>query len=128
MYRLLFFVLVLAGTGLGLYLGAPWWFPALVAGVAAGVLPLWRRGSFWYALLAGILAWGTFVTYVHLQSEGRLSNRLAVTFGLDSGWWLVVVTALWGGLTAGLGAWFVTSVRRLLTGNHDRRPDLYGKQ
>jgi hypothetical protein len=82
---------------------------ASVVGLATGalalgfLLPVWRRGGFWFAFLGAALVWGAYAGYVHIDSGGRLADRLAVTFGVATGWVLVVITALWGGVTAGLG-------------------------
>lgn len=112
MYRFLYFLAVVAALIVCLYAGAAWWTAAVVGGALAVLFPVWRRGAFWYAWLAGVLVWGVYAGYIHMASEGRLTERLAVTFGMSSGWLLVGTTAVWGGLTAGLGGWFGSSLRR----------------
>lgn len=113
MYRFFYLLAVAAGLILCLWLNAAWWFPALVAAVGAVLFPVWRRSAFWFAWLAGLLVWGIYAGYLHVASEGRLSDRLAVTFGLADGWLLVLTTGVLGGFTAGLGGWFGASLRRL---------------
>lgn len=112
MYRFFYLLAVIAALCLCLFLGFPWWTAAVVGTVLAVVFPLWRRGAFWFAFLAGLLTWGFYTGYLHLWSEGRLTDRLAVTFGLGTGWGLVGTTAAWGALTTALGGWFGASVRR----------------
>lgn len=114
MYRFFLLILVVAGTALSLKYSFPWYLPAVVAGVASGLLPVWRRSAFWFSFLGALLVWGLYTGYLHFESEGRLSDRLAVTFNIGSGWMLVLVTALWGGITGGLGGWFGASIRRSL--------------
>jgi hypothetical protein len=116
MYRFFYLLAIILVTILCLYLSAPWWAPAVAAAVLALVFPVWRRNGFWLAFMAGILVWGLYTGFLHLDSEGRLTDRLAVTFGVGNGWSLVVVTAIWGGITAGLGGWFGASLRKVFEG------------
>ncbi|MFT5998164.1 MAG: hypothetical protein ACI81P_000612 [Neolewinella sp.] len=113
MYRFFLLLAVIIATAICLYTGAAWYAPALTAAALGVLLPVWRRGGFWFAFLGGVLVWGIYTGYLHLDSEGRLSDRLAITFGVGSGWALVGVTALWGGITTGLGAWFGVSLRKV---------------
>jgi hypothetical protein len=88
-----------------------------VGALALGFLfPVWRRGGFWFAFLGAALVWGAYAGYVHIESEGRLGDRLAVTFGVATGWVLVMLTALWGGITAGLGGLTGAALRIALRG------------
>ena len=116
MYRLFLLLSVLATCILALHFDAPWWVPAIGAAGLAGVLPVWRRAGFYFPFLAAVMVWGCYAGYLHLMSEGRLGDRLAVTFGVPTGWVLVVVTALFGGVTAGLGGLFGSSLRIALAG------------
>ncbi|WP_157974421.1 hypothetical protein [Lewinella sp. IMCC34183] len=116
MYRLFLLLLVLLICLATLALGGPWWVPAVGALVCAGLLPVWRRAGFYFPFLAAVMVWGCYAGYLHLMSEGRLGDRLAVTFGVPTGWVLVVLTALFGGITAGLGGLFGSSLRIALQG------------
>ena len=116
MYRFFLLLSVLIACIVCLYLGASWYAPA-VASVALGYLfPVWRRGGFYFPFLAAVMVWGCYAGYLHLFSEGRLGDRLAVTFGAPTGWVLVIVTALFGGITAGLGGLVGASIRIALAG------------
>ena len=114
MYRFFLLLSVIASTIACLWLETAWFWPGIAALLLAVVLPVWRRGGFYFAFLGGLLVWGIYAGFLHFDSEGRLSDRLAVTFGFSSGWMLVGVTALWGGLTTGLGGWAGASLRRAL--------------
>ena len=116
MYRLFLLFLILIACMVTLLLDWPWWTPAVASIVAAGLLPVWRRGGFYFPFLAAVMVWGCYAGYLHVVSEGRLGDRLAVTFGVPTGWVLVVITALFGGLTAGLGGLFGSSLRVALRG------------
>jgi len=112
MYRLILLLGVILLTILSLWLGWAWYLPGLLVAALAMVVPVWRRGGFWFAFLGGLMVWGIYAGYLHWENQGRLSDRLAVTFGLPNGWALVATTALIGALTTGLGGWFGASLRR----------------
>ena len=114
MYRFFLLLAVITATIVCLYTGAAWWAPAVAAAALGILLPVWRRSGFWFAFLGGALVWGIYTGYIHFESEGRLSDRLAVTFSVGTGWALVGVTALWGGITTGLGAWLGVNIRKSL--------------
>lgn len=114
MYRFFLLLGVIATTIACLWLQTSWYWPGLAALLLAVLLPVWRRGGFYFAFLGGLLVWGIYAGFLHFDSEGRLSDRLAITFGASSGWMLVGVTALWGGLTTGLGGWTGACLRRAL--------------
>ena len=116
MYRLILLLGVMGVCVLCLLTGASWYAPAVGALALAFLLPVWRRGGFWFAFLGAAVVWGAYSGYLHLVSEGRLGDRLAVTFGVATGWVLVVVTALWGGVTAGLGGLVGAAVRVAMRG------------
>ncbi|CAH1002347.1 hypothetical protein LEM8419_03254 [Neolewinella maritima] len=111
MYRLFLLLSVMLVCVASLLVGAAWYMPAVGALILAFLFPVWRRGGFWFAFLAAAMVWGAYAGYLHVITEGRLGDRLAVTFGVPTGWVLVGVTALWGGLTAGLGGLLGASVR-----------------
>lgn len=119
MYRFLLLLTVILATIACLWLHLPWFAPAIAAAILALLFPVWRRGGFWFAFLGGLLVWGIYAGFLHWDNVGRLSDRLAVTFGVANGWVLVATTALMGGLTTGLGGWFGASLR--LSFGKDRR-------
>lgn len=111
MYRLFLLLSVMLVCVACLLMGASWYAPAVGALALAFLFPVWRRGGFWFAFLGAAMVYAAYTGYLHVASEGRLGDRLAVTFGVATGWVLVVVTALWGGITAGLGGLLGAAVR-----------------
>lgn len=89
----------------------PWYLPAGGSALLAFVLPVWRRGGSWFAFLGGFFSWGVYAGIINWENQGILSNRLAAAFGLLDGWLLVLLTALVGGITTGLGGWFGAALR-----------------
>ena len=83
----------------------PWWSLAAVAFVCRALAGLRPASSLLAGLLAGFLLWGAYAGWIDLQNEGVLSVRVGRLFGGLSSSLLVLVTALFGGLLAGLGAW-----------------------
>lgn len=114
MYRFFLLILIISVAVLTLEFSLPWYSLAIGGFLGAVLLPVWRRGGFWFPFLAAFLVYGVYTGFLHFESEGRLSDRLAVTFSVGSGWMLVLITALYGGITAGLGGWFGASARRYL--------------
>jgi len=90
--------------GAGAELALPWWGIA-VAGFIAGLAQ--ARGG-WQALGAGFtgvgLVWLGTVSYLHLESGGVLSARMADMMGLPGSVSLILLTAAIGGLVGGLAA------------------------
>lgn len=83
----------------------PWWTVAL----APLLILIWKpTGTSLSAFLVGFAAiallWLGYGFYLHLGSEGAMSNRIAQIFSLPNGLLLLVITALVGGLVGGFAA------------------------
>jgi hypothetical protein len=95
------FILVLI-LSLVLQLFLPWYIIAPVA----FLINLWKSktavGAFGQAFLAAALLWGAYAGYLHFQSDGILSVKIAPLFLLPVPELLVVVTMLIAGLVAGM--------------------------
>ena len=85
-------------------LALPWWGIGL-AGFAAG---FWKAPNAWKSLGAGFggagILWLAAAGYIHLQSGGILTAKIAGIAGLSHPSLLVAITALIGGLVAALAA------------------------
>jgi hypothetical protein len=91
----------------------PWWIIAVVAfGVA-----LWKASSGGNAFLSGFLAivlvWTVMAGFIHIHTEGILSNKIAALFYLPSPLLLIIITAFIGGLVGGMAALSGFFVRKL---------------
>lgn len=100
----------------------PWWSAAVVAFGLACLLP--RPGG--RAFLAGFggvgLGWLLLAAWLHVQADGRLSQRVAELLPLHgNGWALVLLTAVLGGLVGGLAALSGTWLRQAFTGGYEGR-------
>ncbi len=99
---MLFILIAVLGFVLQFFL--PWWIIAVVAFVIAA----WRGRSTKQAFFSGfgaiMLVWVAKSLFTHIQTEGVLTDRVAVLFNLPSPFLLILVTALIGGLVGGVAA------------------------
>ncbi|QIX61733.1 hypothetical protein FY528_11075 [Hymenobacter lutimineralis] len=100
---LLFLLIFLAATGAQLFL--PWWSVVPVA-VALGFWRGTRSGRAFLAGFAGLaLSWLLPAAWLHLRTDGILSQRVATLLPLGgNGWLLALVAALLIGLIGGLSS------------------------
>jgi hypothetical protein len=83
--------------------GLPWWTTA-VAGVVAGLLfPLKASGGWLAGLLGGFLLWFGFAFWMDSANKSLLSGRIGQLFMGLSGFELLLVTGLLGGILGALG-------------------------
>jgi hypothetical protein len=80
----------------------PWWSLAVWAGMVGFMLNQKTGWGFLGGLLGGALLWGGFAAYHYFQGEGYMAHRMGLNFGVNP-FVLWLVTALIGGMTAGLG-------------------------
>lgn len=92
----------------------PWFAIALLVLPLAIALPMRNRAGFAMAFWGVFVVWGGLAVYYYMTNDGLLADRLAGTFSLNSGWWLVIITGIWGGLTAGLAGWTGVALRTAL--------------
>ncbi|GJM31820.1 MAG: hypothetical protein DHS20C18_08210 [Saprospiraceae bacterium] len=81
----------------------PWWSLAIVAALLSLLAKLKPLTSFWSGLLAGMLLWGIYAAVLNYTNEGLLATKIGALFG-GPAIMVVAMTALFGGITAGLGA------------------------
>lgn len=101
------FTLILA-TSLLFQLWMPWWTVMIVPFIFC----FWNGGasgkpgrSFMTSFLAVFLLWFSACLAVHIRSGGLLSERVSDLLQLSSPLLLILITALVGGLAAGLAGW-----------------------
>lgn len=82
----------------------PWW---IIAPVAFG-LAFWKARTARKAFAAGFagiaLGWLGYSLFIHLRTEGILTERIAHVLPLHNSLLLMLVTVLIGGLTGGMAA------------------------
>jgi hypothetical protein len=83
----------------------PWYSIALAGFVAAFLAkPAWATMALTMGLLGGAILWGGYSAYLNGQNDGLLATRFGLTLGGLTPAMMIVVTALLGGIYAGLGA------------------------
>ena len=105
------FILIFIVTAV-LQFFTPWWTIALVP----FLMMLWQPASpvrsFAVSFGAVALLWFTYGLYLHINSEGAMSNRIAEIFSLPNGILLLFATTIAGGLVAGFSGLSGSLVRQ----------------
>lgn len=95
-----------------LQLFTPWWTIALVPFLVI----IWRPATPLRAFVTGFLAisllWFFYGLYLHISTDGAMSNRIAQVFSLPNGILLLMVTTTIGGITGGLAGLSGSLLRR----------------
>ena len=105
----------LLGYGLGLYL--PWW--SIVAAAFTVALFMTQRPglAFLSGFLGAALLWGVMAGWISSSNQGLLAQKMAaLILKKDQPVLLMLLTALTGGLPAGMAAWCASLLRSLLAG------------
>lgn len=91
--------------------GLPWWNTAIAGFLAAYLFRLRPGAAFGIGFSAGALLWWGSAMLENAPNGGMLAARVgAMLKGLQS-WHLLTITALLGGLLAGLGSLLGSQVR-----------------
>lgn len=98
-------ILLIAALSFALCLYLPWWFIAVAGFITAVFIPLGAGRSFLAGFLAVFILWG-FMSFVLSNANGHLlAHKVSVLIiKADNPYVLMLVTALIGGIVAGLGA------------------------
>lgn len=94
------FLIILIVTVLA-QLIAPWWVIALVPFLVFAWKPTSALQGFGGSFAAVALVWLIYGGWLHNQSEGSMSNRIAELFSLPNGLMLLAVVTVVGGIVAG---------------------------
>lgn len=95
----------------------PWWTLLIPAVVLGATLFNHSLSAFLVGFISLFAAWSVQVLYIDIANESILSGRMADMLGIGQSWWVILITALIGGLIGGMGTLLGCQIRRLL------RPD-----
>lgn len=101
------FALFCVFTLIAAYIGQqflPWWSIAAMPAVMAFIFHLEVKFSFLAGFLVAALLWGGYAALIDSANDGILSERIGNLLGGASGFILVLITSLLGGIFGGLGA------------------------
>lgn len=105
-------LIALLSFALGLYL--PWWSLAMVAFIVAALIHQRAGKAFLSGFLGLFLLWGILAFVIDQGNQHVLSHKVAALLPLGgSSLVLILVTALIGGLVAGLAAMAGSYVRTI---------------
>jgi len=110
--NLMLILIITAVLAVLLQLILPWWSAPLAAFMVAVSFQQGAFRAFLNGFLAIFLVWSLTAAGISIYNDGVLAERLAALFSLPSGWMVVPLTGLIGGLPAGMAA---------LTGNMIRK-------
>lgn len=98
LFLIIFILSLLAGFIL------PWWMIAIIAFFAAFFMGKTPGKSFGAGFLAIATAWIILMLIKSIPNENVLANRVSALFHLPGWIWIVLVTAIIGGLVGGFAA------------------------
>ncbi len=99
---MLFLIILLLTLASGFFL--PWWAMAIIAFLAAMYLGKTSGRSFWGGFGGVFIAWGILALIKSIPNDNILAGRVAHLFHLSNWAFVVIVTALIGGLVGGMAA------------------------
>lgn len=82
----------------------PWWSALVCAAFISALIPTTSLRAFGSGFTAIGLLWLVCALIYSMQNDFMLSNRVANLFGVNSSVFIIVLTALVGGIAGGMGA------------------------
>ncbi|MDB5023061.1 MAG: hypothetical protein JWP78_816 [Mucilaginibacter sp.] len=82
----------------------PWWVVAIVAFFAAFFIGKTSGQSFWSGFGAVFIVWTLLALFKSIPNDNMLAKRVAQLFQLPNWIWILLITALIGGLVSGMSA------------------------
>lgn len=102
--KFIFSFLLQAVLGYAITLFFPWWSVVIVAFVIGFIF----KTKKWVAFLAGFVAmsalWAGYATFMDIQNDAILSQKVANLFTLSNSYYLIYLTGIIGGLLGGMGS------------------------
>ncbi len=97
-------VILIAALSYVLQLFLPWWAVVISGFLVGALVPTPGYISFLSGFLGAGLLWLIFAFALHNNSDSILTERIAQIFSLGQPAFLIIISALIGGLAGGLGA------------------------
>jgi hypothetical protein len=96
----------------------PWWTVIVISFATCGIIGKTGKISFWQPFLAIVVLWTCMALYKSFPNNHLLAGRVAVMFGVKVWPAILTITALIGGLAAGISG---------VCGYHFRKATLQAK-
>jgi hypothetical protein len=97
------FLIILILSFAGSYF-LPWWMVAIIAFLVALFIGKTPGHSFLSGFLAVFIVWTVLALFKSIPNDNILAGMVVQLFSLHNWIWLLVITALIGGLVGGMGA------------------------
>ena len=111
--KLLIEILVVAIATIILQTFLPWYGAAGAAFVVGAAFNNKAALSFVAAFTAVFLVWLGYAFWLDTQNASVLSSKIAELFSVNKPLLLLLITAVLGGITGGLGGWAGSELRKL---------------
>lgn len=99
-----------------------WWWILFLPTVFMFVFSKKAIIGFGNSFVAGLICWGSMLTYQYIQGSDLIAERVSKLFGLNNGLLFVLVVALLGSLIASIGGGTGASLRSLF---HKKKKYIY---
>jgi hypothetical protein len=106
----------------------PWWIPLPIAFFIILICPMKNGRAFLATGTGAALCYLLYSINADQANEHILSTKMATLFHLPSYSFMIVVTALIGFITAGLGGWTGAALRNLLRPYKSKQEQFVSKQ
>jgi hypothetical protein len=112
---MLFLVILILSFASGYFL--PWWVVAIAAFVGAFLIGKTPGLSFLSGFAAVVIDWTVLALFKSIPNDHILADRVVQLFPLPHNWiWLLVITALIGGIIGGMSALSGVLLKRAFAG------------
>ncbi|WP_448699781.1 hypothetical protein ACFGVR_21965 [Mucilaginibacter sp. AW1-3] len=110
---MLFFIILIACLAVNFVL--PWWIVAIISFLAAFFIAKTSAHAFWSAFAAIFIVWTAMALFKSVPNNHILATRMAHVFPLGGHWIiLLMITAVIGGLVAGMAALSGQLIKRVI--------------
>lgn len=110
---ILYFFLIILCISISLIF-LPWWMTIVVTAVLAFIFQLKKGKLIGWAMIGGFLSWLGFALYYSYPNDFLLAEKIGVLLGEIPVSLILVITALCGAISGGLGSWLGSSLRGLM--------------
>ncbi len=108
---MLFFIILISSLVVSFVL--PWWIVAIISFLSALFIAKSSAHAFWSAFAAIFIVWTVMALFKSVPNNHILATRMAHVFPLGGNWiLLLLITAVIGGLVAGMAAMSAHLIRK----------------
>jgi hypothetical protein len=98
----------------------PWWISVIIAFIVNMIFESKTKSAFLTGFLGVGLLWGAMAWNIDYDTHSILSDKIAQLFTVNSPLYIIIITALIGALSGGLGALCGITFRKLFQSNIEK--------